>query len=304
VAYVIAFSVTYGNWRPVLGTVSTVVIAGYFVWVLMRARETELGVPHWGFLAALGTSIVGGILGVLLGLEIGTGDNWLPDGGEDAHPATMVVGFLIPVALAMSEWAFFFPRPPRATRIGIIQMVFPFLGGIVLMLSLLLDVTALAPIAILLEIVGLVIFLVRMWPSIRAVDWMEASAGRHGVLAAASIIFVIGLAQYFVIKYEGDFDLVPTNQLLALDHTQFIGAVTNAVFAMLLAATVRRGDRLDHLIFVAINAGLVGFAAGLLFDVTALKRVFAPIMGAGLLAGLGLYAYRLAGSSREPAAPK
>jgi hypothetical protein len=183
-------------------------------------------------------------------------------------------------------------------------MVFPFLGGIVLMLSLLLDVTALAPIAILLEIVGLVIFLVRMWPSIRAVDWMEASAGRHGVLAAASIIFVIGLAQYFVIKYEGDFDLVPTNQLLALDHTQFIGAVTNAVFAMLLAATVRRGDRLDHLIFVAINAGLVGFAAGLLFDVTALKRVFAPIMGAGLLAGLGLYAYRLAGSSREPAAPK
>lgn len=304
VAYVIAFSTTYNNWRPFLGTIATLVIAGYFLWVLLRARETELGVPHWGFLAALGTSIVGGVLGVLLGLEIGTGDNWLPDGGEDAHPATMVVGFLVPVALAMSEWAFFFPRPPKATRLGIIQMVFPFLGGVVLMLSLLLDVTALAPIAILLEIVGLVIFLVRMWPSIRAVDWMEASPGRHGVLAAAAIVFVIGLAQYFVIKYEGDFDLVPEHQLLALDHSQFIGAVTNAVFAMLLAATVRRGDRLDQLIFVAVNAGLIGFAAGLLFDVTALKRIFAPVMGGGLLLGLGVYAYRLVTSAETARAPR
>ena len=295
VAYVIAFSTTYGKWRPALGTVSTLIIAAYFLWVLQRARVTELGVPHWGFLAALGTSIVGGVLGILLGLEIATGNNWLPDGGEDAHPATMVVGFLIPVALAMSEWAFFFPRPPKATRAGIIQMVFPFLGGVVLMLSLLLDVTALAPIAILLEIVGLVIFLVRMWPSFRALDVMEASPGRHAAFTAVAIIFVIGLAQYFVIKYEGDFDLVPMHQLLALDHSQFIGAVTNAVFAMLLAATARKGERLDHVVFFAVNAGLIGFAAGLLFDVTALKRTFAPIMGAGLLLGLGLNAYRLLG---------
>jgi hypothetical protein len=198
----------------------------------------------------------------------------------------------------MSEWAFFFPRPPKATRAGIIQMVFPFLGGVVLMLSLLLDVTALAPIAILLEIVGLVIFLVRMWPSFRALDVMEASPGRHGAFAAVGIIFVIGLAQYFVIKYEGDFDLVPTHQLLALDHSQFIAATTNAVFAMLLAATVRRGNRLDQIIFVAVNAGLIGFAAGLLFNVTALKQTFAPIMGAGLLFGLGVYAYRLLGEER------
>lgn len=103
------------------------------------------------------------------------------------------------------------------------------------------------------------------------------------------------LAQYFIIRYEGDFDLVPEHQLLALDHSQFIGAMTNAVFAMLLAATVstRRASRWHLLIFAAVNIGLVGFAAGLLFDVTALKRIFAPIMGVGLLIGLVVYALAL-----------
>lgn len=303
-AYVAAFSLTYNEWRPFLGTTSTAVIIGFFVWMLRRARGIELSVPHWGFLAAVGTSIVGGVLGILLGMRLATGDNWLPSGGADAHPATMVVGFLIPVALAMAEWAFTFPAPPKATRAGVIQMVFPFLGGAILMTALLLDVTPLAPIAILLEVVGVVIFIRRMWPNLRAVDWMAASPARHAVVSSIAVIFVIGLAQFWIIRYEGDFDLVPTHQLLGLDHSQFIGAMTNAFFAMLLAATVPggRGRRIDHVIFVMVNAGLVGFVAGLLFDVTALKRTFAPVMGVGLLVALGVYAWRLlpAGSATEP----
>lgn len=296
VLYVAAFTLTYGNWRPILGTVAMVPIIGFTVWVLMRARQIELGVPHLGFLAALGTSIVGGVLGVLLGLEIATGDNYLPDGGEDAHPATMVVGFLVPVGLAMAEWAFFFPRPPKATRLGAIQMLFPFLGGVILMLSLLLDVTALAPIAILLQIIGFVIFLKRLWPNIRAVDFTAASPGRHAVMAAIGLAFVIGLAQYFVIKYEGDFNLVPTHQLLALDHAQFIGLMTNAIFAMLMAATIgQRGTRIDQAIFIMVNVGIIGFVIGLLGDWQPFKHAFTPLMGLGLLLALGTYALRLTG---------
>ncbi|MGI8925151.1 MAG: hypothetical protein ACR2HN_00725 [Tepidiformaceae bacterium] len=294
VIYIYAFSTTYGRLRPVMGIASTAVVAAFFLWVLTRVRDTVLGVPHWGFLAALGTSIVGGVLGVLLGFELATGNNFLPEGGEDAHPATMVVGFLVPVVLAMAEWSFTFPAPPRATRAGIIQMVFPFLGGIILMLSLLLDVTPLAPIAIGLEMVGIGIFLYRLRRSLRAVRWMSPQV--HAVASVASVIFVIGLAQYFIIRYEGDFDLAPQHQLLALDHAQFIGAMTNAVFAMLLAATIRerRGAWLEGVVFVAVMGGLIGFATGLMFDATAIKRTFAPIMGVGLLVGLGLYASRLA----------
>ena len=308
VCYVAAFSLTYNEWRPFFGIISTVIIAGFFAWVIYRARGAELGVPQWGFLAALGTSVVGGFLGVLLGMEIATGKNWIPGDGEGAHPATMVVGFLVPVGLAMSEWAFSFPRPPKATRLGIIQMAFPFVGGILLMSSLLLEVTALAPPAILLQVIGFGIFLKRMWPKIRAVPLLEASPGRHAIMAAIGLAFVIGLAQYFVIRYDGDFDLVPDNQLLALDHSQFIGLMTNSIFAMLMAATIgQRGTRIDQVIFILVNVGIIGFAAGLLFDVTELKRIFAPIMGTGLLIGLAVYALRLleievAGVSEKPQA--
>lgn len=292
--YVAAFSLTYGNWRPFFGTISLLIITGFFLWVLNRARGSELSVPHWGFLAALGTSIVGGVLGVLWALQIATGNQFLPTDGEGAHPATMVVGFLVPVGLAMAEWAFTFPRPLKATRLGIIQMVFPFLGGILLMLSVLLGVTPLAPMAILLQIIGLGIFIKRMWPNFRAVDFAAPTPGRYAVMAAAGVIFAIGLTQYFVIKYEGDFDLVPDHQLLALDHSQFIGLMTNSIFAMLLSATMgRRGNKFDQVIFFAVNAGLIVFVAGLLFDVTALKRISTPVMGTGLLLGLAVFALRL-----------
>lgn len=303
-AYVIAFSTTYGGFRPAMGTIATLVIVGFFAWILSRLRATELGVPHWGFLAAVAISIVGGVLGVLLGLEIATGDNWLPEGGDGAHPATMVVGFLFPVALGMSEWAFYFPRPPRATRAGIIQMAFPFAGGLVLMVALLLDITPLAPVAILLEIVGVVIFLVRMWPNFRSLNFLEATAGRYAAISALGSVWVIGLAQYFVIRHEGDFDLVPDHQLLALDHSQFIGSATNAIFAMLFAATLARGidKRLHQLIFLLVNIGIAGFAIGLLGDVTAMKRTFAPMMGIGLLIGLFTFAWGLLPvRTREPA---
>ncbi len=292
--YVAAFSLTYGNARPIFGTLSTVVIAGFFAWVLVRARKIDLGVPHWGFLAALGTSIVGGVLGILLGWKIANGTSWIPADTDGAHPATMVVGFLVPVGLAMSEWAFHFPNPPKATRLGIIQMLFPFVGGFILMVSIIADITPLAPIAILLQIAGFGIFIKRMWPTFRKVDFMEASPGRHAIMASIALLFVIGLAQYFVIKYEGDFDLVPDHQLLALDHSQFIGLMTNSIFAMLMSATVgRRGSRVDQLVFFAVNIGLIGFVAGLLFDVTVLKRIFTPIMGTGLFLGLAVYALRL-----------
>jgi hypothetical protein len=304
--YVAAFTLTYGDWRPIFGIVSLLVIAGFFIWVFLRAQGSVLGVPHWGFLAALATSVVGGVLGVLLGFEISTGNDLVPGDGEGAHPATMVIGFLVPVGLALSEWAFFFPNPPKATRLGIVQMMFPFLGGILLMLSLVLDFTPLAPVAILLQIIGLGIFIKRMWPEFRKVDLMAATPGRHAIASVIGLIFVIGLAQYFVIKYEGDFDLVPDNQLLALDHSQFIGLMTNSIFAMLMAATIgQRGNRMDQLIFLAVNIGIIGFAAGLLFDVTALKRIATPIMGVGLLLALAVYALRLlevrvAGLNPEP----
>ena len=292
--YAAAFTITYNEARPIMGTLSTLVIISFFVWIATRARTIPLGVPHLGFLVAVATSIAGGVLGVLWGAMLVWDKQLLPSGGEDAHPAIMVVGFLFPVALAMSEWAFTFPNPPRATRLGVIQMVFPFAGGIVLALAILLDVDPLAPPAILLEIVGVVIFVVRMWRHFMSVRITEASPGRWALFSAIGSVWVIGLAQYFVIKYEGDFDLVPEHQLLALDHSQFIASMTSAVFAMLVAAVgARIAPRLQHLVFGMVTLGLTVFVIGLLADTTALKRVGAPTMGTGLLIGLASFGWAL-----------
>src|SRR5690606_969768 len=110
-----------------------------FAWVVARARHVEMTVPHLGFLAAVATSVVGAVIGVLLATKIATGWDVLPDGGTDAHPATMVVGFLIPVGMALAEWGLRGQDLPRADRLGTLQMAFPFLGGLVLMVGMLFD---------------------------------------------------------------------------------------------------------------------------------------------------------------------
>jgi hypothetical protein len=144
------------------------------------------------------------------------------------------------------------------------------------------------------------IFLVRMRGHFRGVDFMNANAGRFAAMSAVGSVFVIGLAQYFVIRYEGDFDLVPFHHLLALDHAQFIGSTTNAIFAMLFAATAMRAmdARIHHVVFVLVNVGVIGFVISLLGDWTWGKRIFAPTMGVGLLIGLGMFAYGLLPSTR------
>ena len=88
------------------------------MWTVVRARDIELTTVHLGFLAAIATSVVGGILGVLLATQIATGRDVIPGGGEDAHPATMVVGFLIPVGMALAEWGLYGGRPAPAGRLG------------------------------------------------------------------------------------------------------------------------------------------------------------------------------------------
>lgn len=295
--YAVAFTFTFGVTRPILGTAAVAVIAGFFAWVLSRLRSVgPLTTPHWGFLAAIGTSIVGGVIGVLLGLEIAKDWDVLPSGGADAHPGTMVVGFLIPMGLALAEWGLCWPQPARAGRLGFAQMALPFTGGVMLCIGLLIDFIPLAASSTLLEIAGIAIFLKRMWPRLRAVTWLERSSSRLAAVSAVATVFNIALLQYFVARYAGDFDKVPNNQLLALDHVMFIGVMTNAIFALLFATTAEREapwQRADDAVFWGMDLGLVVFAGGLLFDVTILKQLATPFIGAAVLTAIATYTYRL-----------
>jgi hypothetical protein len=300
--FALTFAFTYDDPRAILGTLALAAIVGVFAWVVVRARQLVLSTVHLGFLAAVATSVVGGVIGVLLATEIATGRNVITDGGEDAHPATMVVGFLIPVGMALAEWGLRGTDLGRAGRLGTAQMVLPFIGGLLLMVGLLLDIDPLPPLAALVELVGVGIFLKRMWAPIREVAWGARAPGRYSAAAAFAIVANIVFINYLVGANEGDLDLVGTHQILALDHMMFIGVLTNAVFALLLVATASRARwaRLDDVVFAGMNLALLGFVVGLLAEASWLIRIATPVLGACILAGLLERTLVLLAGSPEP----
>ena len=298
-AYDLAFLVTTGWIRPVLGGVAAAVILGWFAWAVTMARTAPVSVPQWGLLAALATSVTGGVLGVLYGILIASrGDaKVLPAGGEDAHPATMVVGFLVPVGLALVEW---WLRPDearaKACRAGFWQMALLFVGGFTLMLGVLLDAVPLIMLNLPFEIIAIGIFLRRNWASLRSVGWGEGRPSPFLAAATVAVIWNLGMLIYLLSKYADDFDAAPTRLLLALDHTMFIGVLTNALFAQLLAATTAQQRLLagaDKVVFWLVNVGLAGFWFGLVLDEAWPKQTFTPLMGLGILLGVGVFLTRL-----------
>lgn len=286
--FALTFAFTYDDPRAVIGSLALLATVAMFAWTAGRARRVELSAVHLGFLAAIATSVIGGVLGVLLATEIATGNDVLPDGGEDAHPATMVVGFLIPVGMALAEWGLRGGELGRAGRLGVAQMAFPFVGGLLLMAGLLLDIDPLPPLATVIELVGVIIFFTRLRQPLRAVPWQEASANRYAAASAFAIIANIVFLNYLAGANGGDLDLVAEHQLLALDHVMFVGVVTNAIFALLLVATTSgsRWPGVDTAVFVAMNVALLGFVVSLLGEWIGLRQAATPILGIAILIGL------------------
>src|SRR5688572_6059342 len=137
--YVAAFFLTHGILRPIVGAAVMAVFFVFFGWVVARLKVVEMTVPHLGVLAAVTSSAIGAILGVLLGIQIARGERVLPEGGEDAHPAMMVIGFLVPLGMAFIEWTLRNGKAPLPlTTAGKVQIALPFIGGLFVMFGLLL----------------------------------------------------------------------------------------------------------------------------------------------------------------------
>ena len=294
-AFAFTFFLTYGNGRAIMGTFALATIIGFFLWVAWRARGIELSVTHLGFLAAVATSVAGGTIGVLLATRIATGQEVIPAAAKDAHPGTMVVGFLIPVGMALAEWCFGWPTLKPATRLGKWQIGLPFVGGVILMIGLLFDITPLTPIAALVELAGVIVFVKRMWPNLRVVNWLQGSTARFAAAASIAIVANIIFINYLAARYKGDFNKVPDRHLLALDHMMFVGVLTNAIFGLLLGVTQKdtRGRAVTDAVFYGMNVGLIGFIISLLADAIWLERIATPLMGLSILAALAVFTLRL-----------
>jgi hypothetical protein len=217
----------------------------------------------------------------------------------------MVVGFLIPVGMALADWALGWPALRRAGRIGAAQIGLPFLGGVILMIGLLLEIDPLLPIAAAMELVGVGIFIYRLWPQARKIDWMANTPARFAVASSIAVIANIIYLNYLIARYEGDFDLVPDGQLLALDHIMFIGVLTNAIFGLLIGATARDGrwKQVEPLIFFGMNVGLVVFVISLVGEWTWPVRIATPVMGTCILVALAIFTLRMRTGTATDTAP-
>ncbi len=164
------------------------------------------------------------------------------------------------------------------------------------MIGALLDIIPLIGLSLPLEVLGIVFFIRRLRVPMRAVNWTHGRWERGSVATAIFLVADIALLVFIIVRYKGEVDDTPAHLLLALDHVMFVGVMTNSLFGLVdSAAKFRRWPRLDNWIFWAMNTGLVVFAFGLLIDVTALKRMGAPVMGTAILLGIVTMSARLSG---------
>jgi hypothetical protein len=288
VLYVAAFWADVDEIRPIAGTLMLAAIVWFAVWVFRARAGLTMTVPRLSILLAAVNLVIGSILGVVLGLaHAGLFD--LSSEIAGAHPAMMVVGYLILAGVAMDEELLGGEGTERTTRLGTWQAFSFFIAGIALVLGILLDVQPLLGLNLLGEVVGVAIVLVRLRRRITGAGWSTAGPAPFGALSVLWLVPVVGLIVYLIANYIEDFDQAPVRLLLALDHSTFVGILTNAILGLLLVATAARRATwswADQLVFWGMNLGLVGFVIGLLADAPEIKRISTPVMGVAILLGL------------------
>jgi hypothetical protein len=286
--------------RPIFGSILFVVVIWFGVWLWKRNRSHDASsVVRLGLSLAWVSLIIGSTLGVLLGIFSARGEvPGLPDDTAsalaDAHPPSMVIGFLILAAVAITEWIIRDARTYREDRAGVTQMLLIFVAGVTVIVALTADIEPLLGPANLLEIVGVVMLVVRLRKQLAPAGWRDAGTSIYGRVSIVFLALNLVVLTYLVsqvIAETMDFDALTESQeglLLTLDHLMFIGVMTVALFGVIAKATGRHlRSMADNIVLWGIVLGITGFAIGLLTVTPAIKRVATPVLGVALLIGIG-----------------
>jgi hypothetical protein len=309
-AYVMAF--WSGNFilRAVFGVAELAVILYWWWWVVSRAMAegySRLSVPKLSLALGLTTLVIGSTLGVILQILFATG-NVNPQTAVmlPAHASAQVGGYLVLVSVGVVE-LLLAPGLPR-TRLGEAQTWLLFLGGLTLAIGFLTGVLPLLGLSNLLQAIGIIIVVVRLGRRVAAAPWLSASGQRHAAIAipfvVLGLVLIIDLVRLSISGAE-----VPSGLLNALNHTMFVGLMTNVLFGAILVYSADRPrvwPWADQLIFWGLNIGAASFIAVLLFVGTSAGQgafahpvaFTAPVMGLSALLGIATFFMRL----REPAA--
>ena len=303
--YVLAFYTGNLAFRAISGTLLLIAIGWLIVWMWQQFLRGERTLPRLAVILGLTSFAYGAVMGVLLQLQGALGVVLLSGDGIAAHASAMTFGYLVLVAMGLLEWRLL--GTTGLPRSGLVQVLALFIGGLVISVGLLAGAEqAAGGIYLLLQLVAVVLFVVRIWPTSLRVAWLSGEdLRRHLGIASIWIVLALLLFMYIVASVvtaadPSDPAALPVNVLIASDHAVYIGVITNIVLGLIAGIVLSSADRrgwIGQLLFWGINAGLVVFVAGLLADSAELKRIGAPVMGVALLVSLAVLAMRMWGTS-------
>jgi hypothetical protein len=324
-AYVLAF--WSGNFyaRGIFGVTELAVVYYWWWFVVSRGMAEGFGrldIPKLSVIFGLTTLAIGSTLGVIVQVILATGGA-VPRSPDlvGAHASAQTGGYLVLVAAGFIEWQL--TGGGRRTTAGLVQIALLFASGLLLAFSLLLAVQlgpelsqAMPAIATILSLVGAVVVAVRLGRAAIGVAW-GTGAKRHlalavGFLVLAKILEAILVQQF--IAAQGDVSKVSIGLLHALDHSYFVGLMTNMIFGGILvlsADRTRTWPWADQLIFWGLNLGAAAFILVLLTagsgegakPFTHPVSFVAPIMGLAALLGIATFSMRLMAAPQTTRAP-
>jgi hypothetical protein len=299
--YVFAFYTGNFVLRALGGTALLIAIAWLLVWLWRQFLAGERTLPRLAVTLGVTSFGYGALIGVLIQISLASGRMLLPGDTIGAHASAMTFGYLVLVAMGLIEWRILGTRDlPRA---GVIQIGALFLGGLTISVSLLAGAAqAGGGIYLLTQLVAVILFAVRIWPSSFRVDWAAANPIRHFAASSIWVVFALVLFMYIVFTFissgatntdPGAAPPIALNILIASDHSAYIGIVTNIVLGLLAVLLLRSQTRswIAQVVFWGVNLGLLVFVIGLIVNTAEIKRIGAPVMGTTLLIALAILAY-------------
>ena len=293
--YVLAFYTGNFVFRAIGGTALLAAIGWLLVWVWGQYRGGERSLPRLAVTLGLTSFGYGAVIGVLMQVGLALGVSIVPGDSIGAHASAMTFGYLVLVAMGLIEWRVLGTR--RLPTSGLVQVGALFLGGLVISVGLLSGLEqAAGGLYLLTQLVAVVLFVVRVWPSALRRTWLAADPTRHFGAASIWTVAALILFMYIVFKFissPDDPNALPFNVLIASDHSVYIGVITNIIVGLLsLLVLGRAPGAVSHVIFWGVNLGLVVFVIGLILDTAEIKRIGAPVMGITLLVALAILASR------------
>jgi hypothetical protein len=310
--YIISFGLAFsqgGNFfilMPIFGTGAMLMIWAAAIFALTQLqRQAVVTTVHILVAGGLVVAAVGATMGVLLGLELALGEQFLPiPAGEDrvgVH-AGMMDTYLILVAAGIVEW--FVQKDPQKRRTipGLLQALFLTVAGLLVPLAFLTGLLEqLLPIFALLLLLGLIFFVARIgWRAI-ARNPMRGGVKAWGFFGTVWLVIYVAIFIYLAASLTNPDASFPPWIFAVFVHGGFVGMMTNIILGVDAARTEEAAHVLswgESAAMWLINLGMLVF---FVLKITSDTRLGAIAMGIGVLLGVVTMILRLRESGKSGA---